>query len=56
VPQAPGELFADDALAWGGHPASADYHRYHLVLLKKLAATRPEALWANVARRWQSPC
>jgi D-glucuronyl C5-epimerase-like protein len=40
----------------GGHPASLDYHRYHLVLLKKLAATRPEPLWADMARRWQSPC
>jgi D-glucuronyl C5-epimerase C-terminus len=40
----------------GGHPASRDYHRYHLVLLKKLAATRPEPLWADMARRWQSRC
>jgi hypothetical protein len=40
----------------GGHPASPDYQRYHLVLLKKLAATRPEPLWADMARRWQSPC
>jgi hypothetical protein len=40
----------------GGRPASAHYYRYHLELLRKLAASRPEPLWADMARRWQSPC
>jgi hypothetical protein len=40
----------------GGHPASADYQKYHLVLLKKLAATRPEPIWGEFLRRWSVPC
>ena len=40
----------------GGAPASPHYHRYHVSLLEKLAATTREAPWGEVARRWSGGC
>jgi hypothetical protein len=40
----------------GGGTASPHYHRYHVALLEKLAATTREAPWGEVARRWSGGC
>ena len=36
-----------------GSPASLDYHKYHVWLLKKLAQTTGDAVWAETASRWE---
>jgi hypothetical protein len=36
-----------------GSPASLDYHRYHVDLLGKLAASTGEAVWATTESRWR---
>jgi hypothetical protein len=40
----------------GGGTASPHYHRYHVALLEKLAATTGEEPWHDVARRWSGAC
>jgi hypothetical protein len=40
----------------GGGTASPHYHRYHVALLEKLAATSRDAPWREVARRWSGGC
>jgi peptidoglycan hydrolase-like protein with peptidoglycan-binding domain len=37
----------------GGSPASLDYHRYHVDLLGKLAASTGNVVWATMESRWR---
>jgi D-glucuronyl C5-epimerase-like protein/putative peptidoglycan binding protein len=39
--------------SFNGSPASLDYHKYHVALLKKLAQETGESLWAATAERWE---
>lgn len=36
----------------GGGEANLHYHAYHVELLRRLAATRPHAIWKRTADRW----
>lgn len=36
----------------GGGEADLHYHAYHVQLLRRLAATRPHAIWRRTADRW----
>jgi D-glucuronyl C5-epimerase-like protein len=36
----------------GGGEADLHYHAYHVQLLRRLAATRPHAIWKRTADRW----
>jgi hypothetical protein len=36
----------------GGNDADLNYHAYHVQLLRRLAATRPHAIWSRTRDRW----
>ena len=36
-----------------GSDASLHYHEYHVLLLRRLAATRPHPIWSHTAERWR---